>query len=289
MSALKSLTLTALPKAEHSPIQLRRSRLIERLEDQKSLLKDPAYVRIVQRWKKQDGERVLTERKLPVRPWWRTDEGAGRLLRSGRLEAAGVREGQSGRRRRHDGEAAGDHRHPDRSRSGRRAGPNAGAGEDRSTGTEEEGGLIACERDQNDISSDPSASRGKVVNGGRAFPLLHADRTFRGSRRTDEIAPERPPTRERCAEFPLECVRRLWCRSPARPLMGRRAPLKMLINICRSVRGLFGNTERKIRKGASDENPRYKYHFCVHSRFSSGFLFWRCGSDVERPCREGYA
>jgi hypothetical protein len=74
MSALKSLTLTALPKAEHSPVQLRRSRLIERLEDQKSLLKDPAYVRVVQRWKKQDGERVLTEKKLPVRPWWRTDE-----------------------------------------------------------------------------------------------------------------------------------------------------------------------------------------------------------------------
>ena len=51
-----------------------RSRLIERLEDQKSLLNDPAYVRVIQRWKKQDGERVLTERKLPVRPWWRTDE-----------------------------------------------------------------------------------------------------------------------------------------------------------------------------------------------------------------------
>jgi hypothetical protein len=74
MSHLKSLTLTVLPKAEHSPVQLRRSRLIERLEDQKSLLKDPAHVRVVQRWKKQDGERILTERKLPVRPWWRTDE-----------------------------------------------------------------------------------------------------------------------------------------------------------------------------------------------------------------------
>jgi hypothetical protein len=74
MSALKSLTLTALPKAEHSPVQLRRSRLIERLEDQKSLLKNPAYIRVVQRWKKQGGQRVLTEKKLPVRPWWRTDE-----------------------------------------------------------------------------------------------------------------------------------------------------------------------------------------------------------------------
>jgi hypothetical protein len=73
MSHLKSHTITALPKAEHSPVQLRRSRLIERLEEQKSLLKDLAYVRVVQRWK-QDGERALTEWKLPVRPWWRTDE-----------------------------------------------------------------------------------------------------------------------------------------------------------------------------------------------------------------------
>ena len=40
MSQLESLTITALPKAEHSPVQLRRSRLIERLEDQKSLLED---------------------------------------------------------------------------------------------------------------------------------------------------------------------------------------------------------------------------------------------------------
>ena len=63
MSALKSLTLTSLPKAEHSPVQLRRSRLIERLEDQKSLLKNPAYVRVVQRWNKQDGEQVLAAPK----------------------------------------------------------------------------------------------------------------------------------------------------------------------------------------------------------------------------------
>jgi hypothetical protein len=74
MSHLKSLTITALPKVEHSPVQFRRTRLIERLEDQRSLLKDPAHVRAVQRWKKQDGERVLIERRPPVRPWWRTDE-----------------------------------------------------------------------------------------------------------------------------------------------------------------------------------------------------------------------
>ena len=74
MSSLKSLTFAAVPTTNSSPLLARRSRLIEKLEDQKSLLRDPAYVRVVQRWKKQDGERVLVEKKLPVRPWWRTDE-----------------------------------------------------------------------------------------------------------------------------------------------------------------------------------------------------------------------
>ena len=74
MSSLKSLTFAAVPTTNSSPLLARRSRLIEKLEDQKALLKDPGYVRVVQRWKKQDGERVLVERRLPVRPWWRTDE-----------------------------------------------------------------------------------------------------------------------------------------------------------------------------------------------------------------------
>lgn len=79
MSSLKSLTFTALPTPNSSPLLVRRSRLIEKLEDQKSLLKDPAYVRVVQRWKKQDGERMRVEKKLPVHPWWRTDE-KGKLI-----------------------------------------------------------------------------------------------------------------------------------------------------------------------------------------------------------------
>ena len=74
MSSLKSLTFAAVPVTNSSPLLARRLRLIERLEEQKSLLRDPSYVRIVQRWTKRDGERVLTEKRLPVRPWWRTDE-----------------------------------------------------------------------------------------------------------------------------------------------------------------------------------------------------------------------
>ena len=52
-------------------------------------------------------------------------EWPGRLLRPDRLEAAGVREGQGGRRRRDDGEAPRDHRHFDRGCPGRRVGPDA--------------------------------------------------------------------------------------------------------------------------------------------------------------------
>lgn len=74
MSSLKSLTFAAVPVANSWPLLARRARLIERLEEQKSLLKDPNHVRIVQRWTKRDGERALIEKRLRVRPWWRTDE-----------------------------------------------------------------------------------------------------------------------------------------------------------------------------------------------------------------------
>jgi hypothetical protein len=74
MSNLKSLTFTATPKRENSPQQTRRVRMIERLEEQKKLLRENTYVRLVRRWKTEGGERVLTEKKVPVRPWWRVDE-----------------------------------------------------------------------------------------------------------------------------------------------------------------------------------------------------------------------
>lgn len=74
MSNLKSLTFTATPKRDNSPQQTRRVRMIERLEEQKKVLSEPTYVRLVRRWKVEGGERVLTEKKVPVRPWWRMDE-----------------------------------------------------------------------------------------------------------------------------------------------------------------------------------------------------------------------
>ncbi len=74
MSILKSLTFTAVPKPENSPLLHRRSKLADRLEDQKSLFSDPAYARVVRRWKKHDGERVQVEHEIRVRPWWHLDE-----------------------------------------------------------------------------------------------------------------------------------------------------------------------------------------------------------------------
>ena len=74
MSNLKALAFTSLPKTENSPMYYRRKKLIERLEEQKALAKDPSHIRLTRKWQKKDGDRVVTERKTPVRPWWKTDE-----------------------------------------------------------------------------------------------------------------------------------------------------------------------------------------------------------------------
>jgi hypothetical protein len=73
MPVLKSLSFTALPKSANDPIQLRRTKFITKLEEQKLLLKDPNHVRTVQRWTKVNGERQATTKQQAVRPWWKTD------------------------------------------------------------------------------------------------------------------------------------------------------------------------------------------------------------------------
>lgn len=47
MAVLKSLSFTAIPKTVGHPVLNRRDELVERLEDQKSLLNDPPHVRMV--------------------------------------------------------------------------------------------------------------------------------------------------------------------------------------------------------------------------------------------------
>ena len=73
MPILKNLTFTSLPALSQDPVEHRRSKLIERLEEQKRLLADPSHVRRVQRWAGKGDDRRQVEKQQRVKPWWRTD------------------------------------------------------------------------------------------------------------------------------------------------------------------------------------------------------------------------
>jgi len=70
--SLKSLNFTALPSTNRSPLDNRRMKTIERLQEQKQLLADPNYARIEKKWKTVNGERQQVEKQRRVHPWWRT-------------------------------------------------------------------------------------------------------------------------------------------------------------------------------------------------------------------------
>jgi hypothetical protein len=73
MPVLKSLAFTTMPKAASDPVHIRRAKFIEKLEEQKLLLQDPAYIRTVQRMAEVDGQKQPVVRKQRVKPWWKTD------------------------------------------------------------------------------------------------------------------------------------------------------------------------------------------------------------------------
>src|ERR1700757_4821828 len=81
MPVLKSLSFTALPKSGNDPVQMRRSKFVAKLEEQKLLLKDPNHVRTTQRWTKVNGERQAVTKQQAVRPWWKTDP-SGQIVMS---------------------------------------------------------------------------------------------------------------------------------------------------------------------------------------------------------------
>ena len=71
MTALKSLTFTTLPKPSANPTLDRRTKIITRLEEQKKLLADPTYMRVVRSWAKNEtGEKSVVEKKQRVLQWW---------------------------------------------------------------------------------------------------------------------------------------------------------------------------------------------------------------------------
>jgi hypothetical protein len=70
--SLKNLAFTVLPSSSPTPLDSRRMKTIERLQEQKQLLADPKYVRIEKKWKTVGGERQQYEKQRRVHPWWRT-------------------------------------------------------------------------------------------------------------------------------------------------------------------------------------------------------------------------
>lgn len=73
MPILKSLSFTQLSKTGSDPNQYRRSRFVEKLEEQKKLLEDPNYIRTTNRWVTVEGQRQIVARQQKVLPWWSTD------------------------------------------------------------------------------------------------------------------------------------------------------------------------------------------------------------------------
>ena len=85
MSALRSLTLTTIPKIGANPTLDRRTNIIARLEDQKLLLRDPSYTRTVRTWVKKDGQFMPVDKLQRVLPWWRLNANGSYVffIRSG--------------------------------------------------------------------------------------------------------------------------------------------------------------------------------------------------------------
>ena len=81
MNHLKSLSFTAVPKGERAdPVLIRREKLIARLEDQKTLAKDPTFAPTITRSvKNAEGVKEKVQLKKPLRPNWRTD-GKGAIV-----------------------------------------------------------------------------------------------------------------------------------------------------------------------------------------------------------------
>lgn len=79
MPVLKSLTFAAVPARNQDPAVHRRAKLVARLEEQRLLLQNPAYVRVVQRWTGKGDERRQVEKQQRVKAWWRLD-AAGNVI-----------------------------------------------------------------------------------------------------------------------------------------------------------------------------------------------------------------
>jgi hypothetical protein len=80
MAHLSSLSFTTAPQKSYDPKQVRRQKLIERLEEQKRLAADPTFIPVVKRWKKNpDGSKSIFDHYRRLKPWWTVD-AAGTVI-----------------------------------------------------------------------------------------------------------------------------------------------------------------------------------------------------------------
>lgn len=71
MSFLKTLTFSSANELTPTAIEKKRSNLIKSLNDQLSLLENPSFSKTRKKWVMIDGEKVLTQKNIPIRPWWK--------------------------------------------------------------------------------------------------------------------------------------------------------------------------------------------------------------------------
>ena len=71
MSFLKTLTFTTANDLAPSLIEKKRYKLIKALNEQLSLLDNPSFSKTRKKWVMIDGEKVLTQKNMPIRPWWK--------------------------------------------------------------------------------------------------------------------------------------------------------------------------------------------------------------------------
>jgi hypothetical protein len=68
MPALKSLTFTAVPSRTSDPVLARRSKIVGRLEEQRTLFQDPTLTRTVQQSIEEGGQKRRVDKQQKVRP-----------------------------------------------------------------------------------------------------------------------------------------------------------------------------------------------------------------------------
>ena len=71
MSCLKTLTFSSTNELAPSSIEKKRFLLINKLKEQLSLIDNPNLTKSRKRWVKIEGDRVLEEVTINVRPWWK--------------------------------------------------------------------------------------------------------------------------------------------------------------------------------------------------------------------------